>query len=195
MTPPGPFPSPLTASRCRRRSRRTTPFWRWCAIRSASMARGRAAARGCAAAAPSSSTAGRCRAASISPPLPTAQGSRRSSPLTEDGNLDPVQEAFIEHRRVPVRLLHARLRADGQAAARRVSRSGRRSHPRLSRRQSVPLRRLSGNHPGGEGRGAQGGWPADPDRLATAGRVPCHRPRSPRKCRGIACSTAASGTP
>ncbi len=60
---------------------------------------------------------------------------------------------FHRLRRVPVRLLHARLRADDASIAQRASGPERRRNPPLSRRQSLPLRRLSGNHRGGEARG------------------------------------------
>src|SRR5665213_2512866 len=54
-----------------------------------------------------------------------------------------------------MRLLHAGLRADGDAASRRQSRSERRRHSALPLGQSVPLRRLSRDPGGGEARRAQ----------------------------------------
>ena len=59
-------------------------------------------------------------------------------------------------RRLPMRLLHAGLRADDASAPRPQSRSERGRHTALSLRQSLPLRRLSGDRGGG----APGGTPA-----------------------------------
>ena len=57
-----------------------------------------------------------------------------------------------------------------------LPRSRRRPHPRLSRREPVPLRRLSGNHPGGEvGRAKTAGRPVRMT-ICERGVLPCHRP-------------------
>ena len=137
--------SPSTARSVARRSRRTRPSSRCCATASICSARARAARRACAAAAPCWSMAPPCPAASISRPSSTADGDdRRGSRAGRQAHAGAG--SLPRGRRVAVRLLHAGLRADGEAAARRASRSRRRRDPALSLRQSLPLRRLSGDH-------------------------------------------------
>ena len=72
--------------------------------------------------------------------------------LATGDRLHPVQAAFIEQRRLPVRLLHAgpdheRGRPDRRGPGGRRSRT----HPRGDERQHLPLRRLSRDHPRGAG--------------------------------------------
>ena len=63
--------------------------------------------------------------------------------LASDGELHPLQEAFVRHDALPVRVLHAGPdHVGGGAARRRTCRLGR-GHPRVHERQPLPLRRLS----------------------------------------------------
>jgi len=87
--------------------------------------------------------------------------------LDQDGTLDPIQEAFIENG-----AFQCGFCTPGFV----LSRSRRRPHPRLSRREPVPLRRLSGDHPGGEGGRAQAAGRPVRMTIATRGVLPCHRP-------------------
>ena len=74
--------------------------------------------------------------------------------LDADGMLSNVQQAFIDCGAFQCGFCTPGLRADGASIAERASGSERRGHPALSFRQSLPLRRLSGNHRSGEARGA-----------------------------------------
>ena len=84
-------------------------------------------------------------------PLPGIAGRRmpRCQTVEGDAELDAVQQAFIESRRVPVRLLHAGLHPDDAPAAGRAAGSGRRRDQALPVGQPVPLRGLPGDHRGG----------------------------------------------
>ena len=93
---------------------------------SACSARARAAARACAAAAPCSSTAARCPAASIS----RLRGRRRGGHdrgSRRGRHARSGAAGLHRSRRVPVRLLHARLRADGASNCSTPSGSRRRT--------------------------------------------------------------------
>ncbi len=63
--------------------------------------------------------------------------------LAKDGKLHPVQQAFSDCSRLPVRLLHARLSDEHAAIAGRTSASHRVRHPQRHRRQYLPLHRIS----------------------------------------------------
>ena len=63
------------------------------------------------------------------------------------GRLDPLQQAFLEHRRRPVRHLHARACSWRRGpTSTHGGGAGRGRHPRGDRRQPVPLHRLHQDH-------------------------------------------------
>ena len=63
--------------------------------------------------------------------------------LATDGALHPLQQAFIDHDALPVRLLHAGPDLLGRGPDRRRQGQDRRRDSRTDERQHLPLRRLS----------------------------------------------------